>query len=427
MLILAMFGAFLLLIGIGVPLFFALVLATLGYAAIAPSAPPMEALVINFITAIEGFYFLAIPLFVVAGELISQGGAGQRLIRFATALLGFLPGGLGIVTVSSSMLFAGMSGSAVADSAAVGSVMIPGMQRKGYTPEYAGALVAASGTIGIIIPPSIPMLLYAFIANVSVADLFISGIVPGVLFGVGMMVICWRHARRTGIDVGGKRPSGREVLNSFLESLPALLLPAIILGGIFLGIFTPTESAAVAVVYALLIGRFLYRDLRWSQLPKILADSFITSATVLLVVSAATVLSWIITFESVPQDLMAVIARFASGKIGFLLLVNLFLLILGILLEPPPALLIAVPLLLPLAVQYGVDPVHLGLIMTCNLAIGLFTPPVGGTLFVAAKIARVSMGGISRELIPHFVMCLVVLLLVTYVPVLPMGLVWLFR
>ncbi|MBA3479325.1 MAG: TRAP transporter large permease [Lautropia sp.] len=427
MLILAMFAAFLLLIGTGVPLFFALVLSTLGYAAIAPSAPPMEALVINFITAIEGFYFLAIPLFIVAGELISQGGAGQRLIRFATALLGFLPGGLGIVTVSSSMLFAGMSGSAVADSAAVGSVMIPGMQRKGYTPEYAGALVAAAGTIGIIIPPSIPMLLYAFIANVSVADLFISGIVPGVLFGVGMMIICWRHARRTGIDVGGARPSAREILRSLLESLPALLLPAIILGGIFLGIFTPTESAAVAVVYALLIGLFLYRDLRLSQLPKILIDSFITSATVLLVVSAATVLSWIITFESVPLELLKVISTLTTGKIGFLLLVNVFLLVLGILLEPPPALLIAVPLLLPLAVQYGVDPVHLGLIMTCNLAIGLFTPPVGGTLFVAAKIARVSMGGISRELVPHFIMCVAILLLVTYVPVLPMGLVWLLR
>ncbi|HZH08209.1 MAG TPA: TRAP transporter large permease [Lautropia sp.] len=427
MLILAMFGAFLLLIGLGVPLFFALVLSTLGYAAVAPSAPPMEALVINFITAIEGFYFLAIPLFVVAGELISQGGAGQRLIRFATALLGFLPGGLGIVTVSSSMLFAGMSGSAVADSAAVGSIMIPGMRRKGYSAEYAGALVAAAGTIGIIIPPSIPMLLYAFIANVSVADLFISGIVPGILFGVAMMVICWRHARKTGIDAGGPRPSGREVSNAFLECLPALLLPAIILGGIFLGIFTPTESAAVAVVYALLIGLFLYRDLRPSQLPKILIDSFITSATVLLVVSAATVLSWIITFESVPQNLLSVISLFVSGKIGFLLLVNIFLLVLGILLEPPPALLIAVPLLLPLAVQYGVDPVHLGLIMTCNLAIGLFTPPVGGTLFVAAKIARVSMGGISRQLIPHFVVCITVLLLVTYVPVLPMGLVWLLR
>jgi len=427
MLILGMFGAFLLLIAAGVPLFFALVLSTLGYAAVAPSGPPMEALVINFITAIEGFYFLAIPLFVVAGELISQGGAGQRLIRFATALLGFLPGGLGIVTVSSSMLFAGMSGSAVADSAAVGSVMIPGMQRKGYSAEYAGALVAAAGTIGIIIPPSIPMLLYAFIANVSVADLFISGIVPGILFGLAMMVICWRHARRTGIDVGGARPSGREIGKAFLECLPALLLPAIILGGIFLGVFTPTESAAVAVVYALLIGLFLYRDLRLAQLPGILVDSFITSATVLLVVSAATVLSWIITFESVPQDLLNVISRFASGKIGFLLLVNIFLLVLGILLEPPPALLIAVPLLLPLAVQYGVDPVHLGLIMTCNLAIGLFTPPVGGTLFVAAKIARVSMGGISRELIPHFIVCIVVLLLVTYLPVLPMGLVWLLR
>ncbi|MGE0799542.1 MAG: TRAP transporter large permease [Lautropia sp.] len=427
MVILAMFAVFLVLIAFGVPLFFALVLATLGYAAVAPSAPPMEALVINFVTAIEGFYFLAIPLFVVAGELISRGGAGQRLIRFATLLLGFLPGGLGIVTVSSSMLFAGMSGSAVADSAAVGSVMIPGMKRKGYSAEYAGALVAAAGTIGIIIPPSIPMLLYAFIANVSVADLFVSGIVPGILFGIGMMILCWRHARRTGIDVGGARPRAGELGRAFIESLPSLLLPAIILGGIFSGLFTPTESAAVAVVYALVIGLWVYRDLRLAQLPSILADSFITSATVLLVVSAATVLSWIITFESVPQQLIGIIQAFSSSKIVFLLLVNVFLLILGILLEPPPALLIAVPLLLPLAQQYGVDPVHLGLIMTCNLAIGLFTPPVGGTLFVAAKIARVSMGGITRELIPHFVMCVLVLMLVTYLPVIPMGLVWLLK
>ncbi|MGE3922961.1 MAG: TRAP transporter large permease [Lautropia sp.] len=427
MVILAMFAVFLVLIAFGVPLFFALVLATLGYAAVAPSAPPMEALVINFVTAIEGFYFLAIPLFVVAGELISRGGAGQRLIRFATLLLGFLPGGLGIVTVSSSMLFAGMSGSAVADSAAVGSVMIPGMKRKGYSAEYAGALVAAAGTIGIIIPPSIPMLLYAFIANVSVADLFVSGIVPGILFGIGMMILCWRHARRTGIDVGGARPRAGELGRAFIESLPSLLLPAIILGGIFSGLFTPTESAAVAVVYALVIGLWVYRDLRLAQLPSILADSFITSATVLLVVSAATVLSWIITFESVPQQLIGIIQAFSSSKIVFLLLVNVFLLILGILLEPPPALLIAVPLLLPLAQQYGVDPVHLGLIMTCNLAIGLFTPPVGGTLFVAAKIARVSMGGITRELIPHFVMCVLVLMLVSYLPVIPMGLVWLLK
>ena len=427
MLISLMFIAFLVLIAVGVPLFFALVLATMGYVAVAPSGPPMEALVINFVTAIEGFYFLAIPLFIVAGELISRGGAGQRLIRFATALLGFLPGGLGIVTVSASMLFAGMSGSAVADSAAVGSVMIPGMQRKGYSASYAGALVAAAGTIGIIIPPSIPMLLYAFIANVSVADLFISGIVPGLLFGFGMMILCWRHARKTGIDIGGPRPRLGELGRTFLQSLPALLLPGIILGGIFSGLFTPTESAAVAVVYALVIGIFLYRDLKWSQLPDILIDSFITSATVLLVVSAASVLSWIITFESVPLDLMKLLSNFASSKFVFLLLANIFLLVLGILLEPPPALLIAVPLLLPLATQYGVDPVHLGLIMTCNLAIGLFTPPVGGTLFVAAKIARVSMGAITRDLIPHFFVCVAILLLVTYVPVIPMGLVWLLK
>ena len=427
MLIALMFLAFLVLIAVGVPLFFALVLATIGYVAVAPSGPPMEALVINFVTAIEGFYFLAIPLFIVAGELISRGGSGQRLIRFATALLGFLPGGLGIVTVSASMLFAGMSGSAVADSAAVGSVMIPGMQRKGYSASYAGALVAAAGTIGIIIPPSIPMLLYAFIANVSVADLFISGIVPGLLFGFGMMILCWRHARKTGIDIGGPRPRLDELGKTFVQSLPALLLPGIILGGIFSGLFTPTESAGVAVVYALVIGVFLYRDLKWSQLPDILIDSFITSATVLLVVSAASVLSWIITFESVPLDLMKLLSNFASNKFVFLLLANIFLLVLGILLEPPPALLIAVPLLLPLATQYGVDPVHLGLIMTCNLAIGLFTPPVGGTLFVAARIARVSMGAITRDLIPHFFMCVAILLLVTYVPVIPMGLVWLLK
>jgi len=411
----------------GLPIVWSLLVTTAVYMTLSGGSYTYEGMLLAFIGGVEPFHLLAIPMFIVAGELMSAGGVSRRMIDFAAKLLSFLPGGLGIVTVTSSMIFAGISGSAVADSAAVGGVMIPGMQRRGYTPAFAAALVAVAGTIGIIIPPSIPMIVFAFVANTSVKDLFLAGFIPGLLFGFALIFWCIWISKSRGWDAAGKRPSLGEIWASFLACLPALAMPAIILGGIFGGVFTPTEAGAVAVFYALLVGMLVHRELALHDLPRVLRDSFMTSATVMLVIGATSALAWVITLEGVPFLIVDMIKQFTSEKWVFLLIVNILLLVLGIFLEPVPALILTAPLLLPVAKAMGVDPVHLGLIMTCNLALGLFTPPVGGTLFVAAKIANVRMGAITRELIPMFLICLVVLAIVTFVPSLVLAPVLWFR
>jgi C4-dicarboxylate transporter DctM subunit len=271
------------------------------------------------------------------------------------------------------------------------------------------------------------MLVYGFVAGASVRDLFVSGVVPGVLFGVAMMAICIDHGRRYGWDRGGERASAAEIFAAFRAALPALTMPLLILGGIWTGLFTPTESAAVAVAYGLLISIGVYRDLRWRDLPALMLNAFVTSAVVMVVIGATSALAWLITVEQVPAQLTAMVKEIASAKWSFLLLVNAVLLVLGIFLEPLPALILTAPVLVPMARAFGIDLVHLGLLMTCNLAIGLYSPPVGGTLFVAGRIAGVGIGAISRALVPLFLSSLVVLALITYVEWLPMGLVWLAR
>jgi C4-dicarboxylate transporter DctM subunit len=421
---------FLIFMGIallGVPLVWALVIATFAYMNLSPNFYIEEGMLLAFIGGVEPFHLLAVPMFIVAGEIMVAGGVGRRMIDFASKALGFLRGGLGVVTVSSSMLFAGVSGSAVADSAAIGSVMIPGMKQRGYTREFAAALVAVAGTIGIIIPPSIPMVIFAFMGSVSVKELFLAGFIPGLLFGGAMIGWCMYVGGSRGWDPGGERTTADELLAAFRDCIPALLFPVVILGGIFGGVFTPTEAAAVAVFYALLVGRFVYRELAWTDVPRILRDSFVTSATVMLVIGATTAFAWVMTMEGVPMDLVATLRAWDLDKWEFLLVVNIALLLLGIFLEPVPALILTAPLLLPVAKGLGVDPVHLGLIMTCNLAIGLFTPPVGGTLFVAAKIADARMWGITKELGPMFGLCCLVLAVITYFPAFVMAPVAWFR
>lgn len=388
---------------------------------------PLETIFLTYIGGVEPFILIAVPLFIVAGELLSRGGVGERIVAFARTLFGFLPGGLGIVTVASCLLFGGVSGSAIAGSAAIGAVMIPAMVARGYAPGFAAALVAAAGTLAIIIPPSIPLLVYGFVAGASVRDLFLAGIVPGLLFGAGMMLVCAWYGKRTGCDTGGERASGAEIRRAFVEALPALLMPVIILGGIWTGLFTPTESAAVAVVYGLAVAMGFYRSLSWRQLPGLFYQAFVTSAVVMVVVGATAALAWLITVEQVPVQVAAWMTEVAKSPWMFLFLANVFMLLLGIFIEPLPALVLTAPLFAPLARVYGIDSVHLGLVMTCNLAIGLYTPPVGGTLFVAAKLAGASVARVSRELVPIFAVTLAVLALITYVPALPMGLVWLAR
>lgn len=422
-----LFGLFLGSTLIGVPLAFAMLLTVVAFVLLLGKSYPLEAVFLTFIGGIEPFHLIAIPLFVLAGELMTRGGVGVRIVGFATRLLGFLTGGLGMVTVAASMLFAGMSGSAVADSAAVGSVMIPGMERRGYSRAYAAALVAAAGTIGIIIPPSIPMIVYAFVAGVSVAELFIAGIVPGLLFGIGLMAWSAYVGRRRGWDLGGERAGFGELARSFVDALPALLVPAIILGGIFGGIFTATEAASVAVIYALVVGLFVYRDLKIADLPEIVLQSFVTSATVLIVIGAATALAWVVTYEGLPFKLVNLMKTWTDSPIVFLLLANLLLLVLGMFIDTVSAMIVTVPLLLPVAKAFGIDPVHFGLVLTCNLAIGLYTPPVGFNLFLATRIAGESVGRVVRELVPILVMSLAILLLLSFVPWLSMALVHLYR
>ena len=412
---------------LGMPLVWSLLLTTIGTIGIFGRFYPIEAILLTYIGGVEPLHLAAIPLFVLAGELISQGGVGRRLIDFASACLGFLPGGLGVVTVASCTLFGSVSGSAVADSAAVGSVMIPGMANRGYPPAFAAALIATAGTIGVLIPPSIPLLVYGFVGNVSVADLFISGIVPGLLLAFGLMLLCvWRGAR-SGYDSGGEMPTLKILWARFIATLPALGMPAVILGGIYGGLFTPTEAAAIAVIYGLLLTVVIHREIKLSELPRIVLDAFITSAVVMVVIGATSALSWLITVEQVARDLSTLISAISDSKFVFLLLLNIALLLVGIFIEPLPAIILTAPLFIPTAKLFGVDPVHLGLIITFNLTIGLYTPPVGGTLFVAARIANVGMGAITRELIPMFGVAVLVLLLVTYVEWIPMGLVWLGR
>ncbi|MEP3247478.1 MAG: TRAP transporter large permease [Sneathiella sp.] len=427
MILLFICAIFLGTIMLGVPLVWAILLTAITPIFVFDLGYPLQAVFLNFIGGVEPNHFIAIPLFIVAGELMGRGGVGQRIITFAKAAFGFLPGGLGFVVVGASMLFGGISGSAIADSAAIGSVMIPNMAKQGYSKAFAGGLVAAAGTIGIIIPPSIPMLIYGFVGNVSVADLFLAGVVPGLIFGLLFMAVCYYIGKKTQCDPGGQTTSPRELWNAFIGSAPALMMPVLILGGIFGGLVTPTEAAAVAVVYGFLVTVVFYRDFKLTEMPRLIIDSFVTSAIVMVVIGATSVLGWLITLEQLPQILVEFVQGVSSNQIVFLLLVNVVMLILGLVLDPVPAILLTAPLFIPTAMSFGVDPVHLGVIITCNVAVGLFTPPVGATLYVASRISGVGVLSIARAMAPLYLAALTALFLVTYIPAISMSTVYLFR
>ena len=302
MILLFVVAVFLTSVFLGVPLVWAILITAVLPIIVFDLGYPLQALFLNFIGGVEPNHFLAIPLFIVAGEMMSRGGVGLRIIGFARAAFGFMAGGLGMVVVGASMIFGGISGSAIADSAAIGSVMIKNMSREGYNTAFAAGLVAAAGTIGIIIPPSIPMLIYGFVGNVSVADLFIAGMVPGILFGAMFMAVCYYVGKSTNCDPGGRTTTLKELTSSFIGTAPALFMPVVILGGIFTGWVTPTEAAALAVVYGLFVTTVVYRDFKLKDLPRLLIDSFVTSAVVMVVIGATTVLGWLITLGADAAD-----------------------------------------------------------------------------------------------------------------------------
>jgi len=367
-------------------------------------------------SATTSFPLLAIPFFILAGNLMNTGGMTYRIFEFAHLFVGRVRGGLAHVNVIGSMVFAGMSGSAVADAAGLGTVEIAAMKRSGYSARYAAALTCASSTIGPIIPPSIPFVIYGSLAEVSVGALFLGGIVPGVLMGAGMMVAIALSARRLNLPRIDQRATLPEVKRVLADSLPAIMTPVIIMGGILTGIFTPTEAAVVAALYALLLGMFYYRELKISHLAEILLVTGRQTAQVMFIIAAAGAFGWVLVQQQIPDQVIQGLLALSDRPWVILLMVNAILLILGMFIEGIAIMIMVFPIFVPLMAKIGIDPVHFGVVMTLNLMIGLLTPPVGLSLYVVSDISKVPMSELVAEMWPYLAALIMVLGLVTYVP-----------
>ncbi len=410
------------LMALGVPIVFALVAAPVAALFLADKAAFIKIMPQKIFFGINQFPLIAIPLFILAGEIMNVGGITERLVRFATALVGHFRGGLAHVNIVSSIFFAGLSGSAVADTSALGSMLIPAMEKEGYTRRFAAAVTAASSVIGPIIPPSIIMIVYAYVMQVSVAGLFLAGFVPGLLTGLGLMVATFVIARRRDYPKTARMATPLEMATAFWGALLPLLTPVIIIGGILSGIFTPTEAAGAAVLYALLLSLFGLRTLALRDLPAILLRAGVAASAILLVVGTATVFGWVATLSGVPTKLSAALFAISDNPLVLLFLINLLLLIVGMFLDAGPAILILGPILGPTMLQLGVDPLHFAIIMCVNLTIGLATPPVGLILFVASSISRERIEAIAYEMLPFYVVHLAIIFLITFVPAVPLTL-----
>jgi len=406
---------FLVTLGIGVPIAFGLGLAGAA-AVVAWGQVPLWLLPQRMFTGVDSFVFMAIPFFILAGELMCTSGILDRLVKFTDSLVGHIRGGLAHVNIVASMIFAGISGSAVADAAALGAILIPSMQKE-YDVDFGSGVCAGASTIGPIIPPSIPMVIYALAAGgVSIAGLFLAGVIPGLLMGFGMMGIAYVIARRRGYPVRPRSLAWRDLLVRTWQVIPALLMPVIIVGGILGGIFTATEAAAVAVAYAILVGFLVTKELKWQDIPPALLKAGVTTSVVFMLIATSNVVSWLLTTQQVPLRIAQFLRAVAPSPWVFLLIVNIFLLIVGCLLDLSAAMIMFVPILAPVALLYGVDPLHFGFIVVLNLVIGLLTPPVGVCLFVVAGIARISLERLVRAVWPFLLWQVAILVLVTYVP-----------
>jgi C4-dicarboxylate transporter DctM subunit len=397
---------------IGVPIAFVLGLTPL-MAMMTQGETPLILAAQRIFTGIDSPILMAVPFFILAGNIMSAGSMTRRLVAFCNILVGWLRGGLAYVNVVISMIFAGITGAAVADTSAVGSILIPAMKKEGYDTDFAAAVTATSSTIGPIIPPSIPFIIYGVLAEVSIASLFLAGFVPGVLLGLFQMGVVGYYSRKRQYPKG-RLPSLKEALKGVGDAVLVLMLPIIILGGILSGIFTPTESACIASFYALFISFFVYRDIRVRDLPRILINTGATSSLVMLVISMASIFSWILAVEEVPQLVTEIVLKATANKYLILLFLNAILLIVGTFMETGASLIILTPVLLPLMVQIGVDPLHFGVILVLNLVIGLTTPPVGVCLFIACSIGKTSLERLSRAILPFLLASIVVLLICTY-------------
>lgn len=411
-----LFAAFFALLVVGMPVAFALAIAAWVAVALGSSYPSIV-IVKEMFTGLDSFPLMAVPFFILAAELMTGGAMTQILLRFAAQFVGHLRGGLGYANIVSSTMFAGISGSALADAAGPGAMMIRMMERSGYDRSYAGALTASAAVVGPVIPPSIIMILYAMQdERVSVGGLFMAGILPGLLIALAMAAANWYVCRRRGFRSAEPRPALSQMLRTTLLALPALGLIVIIIGGIRFGVFTPTEASVMAVFYATLCGFFVYRSLRVSALPGIILNAAVVSSAILLILAGARAFAWILIIESVPQTVAQTIIAWELSPIVFLLAVNVLLLAFGLFMDPLPGVLILVPILAPIAASLGIDPIHFAIVVIVNLTVGLVTPPVGSLLFVVSSVVRLRVTDLVREMPPFFVAHIAVLFILTFVP-----------
>jgi tripartite ATP-independent transporter DctM subunit len=412
-------GSLALLLVLGMPIAYALGVAALLTALFV--GLPLEAVLLKVSDGVDDFALLAIPFFVLAGALMAEGGIAWRLVALANVFVGFLRGGLAMVNVLASMFFGGISGSAIADTTSIGSIMIPMMKRQGYDDHFSVNITITSATQGIIIPPSHNAIIYAYAAGgtISIAELFLAGFVPGVMIGLSLMLLSFIVSTRRGYPKGRLVPL-REAVKIAGEALAGLTTVVIIVGGVIFGIFTPTESAAVAAVWAFLVAMFVYRELKWRQLPALLHGVVRTVAMVMIVIGFAASFGYLMTLMQMPAKVTAFLLTLSENKYVILLLINVMLLVLGTFMDMAPLILICTPILLPVIKALGVDPVHFGIVMMLNLGIGLVTPPVGTVLFVGCAIGKLPIERATRHLWPFWLAMLAVLFLVTYIPELAM-------
>jgi tripartite ATP-independent transporter DctM subunit len=412
-LLLVFFGLLLL----NVPISFCIGLATLATMLLSMDlVPALTTLAQRMAGGLNSFALLAIPFFVLSGLLMGRGGIAKRLIECAMALVGALPGGLALVNVMSCMLFGAISGSAVAATSAIGSFMLPEMKKQGYEPSYSAAVTAAAATTGMLIPPSNIMIVYAIASGgVSIAALFVAGYLPGILLGVALMIVCAGYAKIKGYPVSARLPL-RVVLSKVAAAIPSLLMIFVVIGGIISGYFTATEAGAIAVVYSFILAVLIYREVKISELANILLKSTETTAIVLALIATSAAMSWILSYENIPQSISAGLLAISDNPLLILLIINLILLVVGAFMDMTPAVLIFTPIFLPVAIECGMSPLHFGIMMVLNLSIGLVSPPVGSVLFVACAIAKVRLEQLLKPLLPMYVAMFVVLMLVTYVP-----------
>jgi tripartite ATP-independent transporter DctM subunit len=412
---LVLVGSLLLLLAIGTPVAYALGLAALAGAMWIDI--PLDAVMLNIANGVYKFSLLAIPFFVLAGAIMAEGGMARRLVAFAAVLVGFIRGGLSLVNVLASTFFGAISGSSVADTASIGSVLIPEMEKKGYPREFATAVTVSGSVQAILIPPSHNSVIYSLAAGgtVSIASLFLAGVLPGMLLGFTLMSLCLVIARKRNFPKGERIPL-KTALRLSVEAIWGLMTIFIIMGGILSGVFTATESASVACVYAFLVTMLVYRDYKLRDLPKLVHRTVKTVSIVMILIGFASAFGYIMAIMQLPAKLTAGLLTISENKIAVLMMINVMLLALGTLMDMAPLILICTPILLPVVTRFGVDPVHFGMIMMINLGMGLITPPVGSVLFVGSAVAKIPIERVARALLPFYVALFAVLMIVTYVP-----------